>query len=199
MAANTQKVKPVGTRRGHPIYEHNPSVTSHIPSLHLRERVTRKGTERLLMVAHDGSGEIFGQGSFSFVEEKIVDTENFIKIFAAGVKGHGELSKAGKEIFSVVFQEMSGRQGQDKETVGLNYRVAQKRNPELSERTFFRGMSELLDKEFLYRSALADTYFVNIGFMFNVNRINVMTSYIRKGSPETLDASQQSAQLTLVK
>lgn len=184
MGLKEQNIKPVAMRRGHPVYEQNPSVTSNLP-MRITSSSTRKGADRLYMVS-PATGEVVGQGAFNFVEEKVVDTENFIKIYAKGIRGHAELSKAGKELFECVFHEMSGRGGQDKDTIGLNLLVAQKWNPSLTRTTFYRGMNELLDKGFLFRSTLADMYFVNITFMFNGNRINVVTSYVREGTQGVL-------------
>lgn len=45
-------------------------------------------------------------------------------------------------------------------------------------------MSELLEKGFLFRSIAADVYFMNIRFMFNGNRHNIIKSYrIKEAKP----------------
>ena len=51
---------------------------------------------------------------------------------------------------------------------------------EMSERTYQRGLRELLENEFLYRSQSADVFFVNIMYMFNGNRITLAKSYYLK-------------------
>ena len=50
----------------------------------------------------------------------------------------------------------------------------------LEERTFNRGLRELLEKEFLYRSPLASMFFVNIRFMFNGDRLAFVKGYLLK-------------------
>ena len=47
----------------------------------------------------------------------------------------------------------------------------------MGERTYQRGLRELLENEFLYRSPSADVFFVNIMYMFNGNRITLAKSY----------------------
>ena len=41
----------------------------------------------------------------------------------------------------------------------------------LNQRTFRRGLRELLEKQFLYRSTSDGLFFINIRFMFNGDRL----------------------------
>jgi len=81
-----------------------------------------------------------------------------------------------------VYRTISGFSGKDKDTVTLSYLLAKRLNEKLTRRTYERGMNELLDKEFLYRSLAADVYFVNVNFMFNGDRMVVVRQYRRIGS-----------------
>jgi len=139
-----------------------------------------------------GTGEVVASGAFAFVEEKEVDAQEFVKVYLDGIRQYGQLSKAGALLFEFVYREMSGRNGKDKDTVTLNYPLAQIWKPELARATFFRGMKELLEKGFLFRSMGADNYFVNVRFMFNGDRMVVVKSYRRKGSLSKLDDKQLS-------
>lgn len=60
----------------------------------------------------------------------------------------------------------------------------------ISDRTYQRGVRELLEKEFLYRSPSDGVFFVNIRFMFNGDRLAFVRSYHLKGS-----SRQQELQL----
>ena len=174
-----QKSK-VLTRRGFPVYRDNPSLSDALPARIQTAKPTAMG--QAYMVA-PGTGEVIAQGAFGFVEEKIVDSEEFVKIYLAGIRRYGELSKAGALLFEFVYREISGRAGKDKDTVVLNYVLAVEWQPTLHKRMYERGMSELLDKGFLYRSMAADMYFVNVRFMFNGDRMVLAQQYRRKGSP----------------
>jgi hypothetical protein len=55
----------------------------------------------------------------------------------------------------------------------------------ISDRTYQRGVRELLEKEFLYRSPSDGVFFVNIRFMFNGDRLAFVKTYHLK------DASRQ--------
>jgi hypothetical protein len=116
------------------------------------------------------------------VEEAEVDNEQFVKVYLAGIKQYAQLSKAGEVLFEFVYREISGRGGRDKDTISINFILAQRWKPDLTRRTYERGLSELFEKEFLYRSIAADVYFVNVRFMFNGDRMLLVKSYRRAGS-----------------
>lgn len=176
------------TRRGFRIYESNPSLSDRLPSRISQSKLNKMGNA--YMVA-PGTGEVVSSGAFGFVSEKEVDTEEFVKIYLAGIRKYGELSKAGATLFEFVYQAMSGLQAKDKDTVEINYILAQRWKPDFARATYFRGMNELLAKEFIFRSMAADVYFVNVRFMFNGDRLVLVQSYKRKSSRAKVENENQ--------
>lgn len=168
------------TRRGKTLYEANPSVAGGKFRTKITPTRTANG-QKAYMIAPN-TGEVIAEGTFGFVEERELDSEQFVKVYLEGIKQYGQLSKAGASVFEIVYHTISGLSGKDKDTVNLNYIIAQRWNGKLTRRTYERGMNELLDKEFLYRSLAADTYFVNVNFMFNGDRMVVVRQYRRVGS-----------------
>ena len=138
------------------------------------------------MVSSD-TGQVISEGSFGFVEEKEVDIATFVKVYLDGIKQYAELSKAGATLFEIVYKEISVPSGKDKDKIDINYYIAQKHISSLSKRTFERGLNELLEKEFIYRSVVADVYYVNVNFMFNGDRMVVVKAYRRAGSKHKLE------------
>ncbi len=173
------------TRRGFPLYEVNPSLSDRFPARIKSAKLSKAGDAYMIA---PGTGEVIAQGAFAFVEEKEVDSEQFVKMYLAGIQRYGELSKAGALLFEFVYREISGKEGKDKDTVVINYLLALKWKPDLAERTYYRGMSELLEKGFLFRSIATDIYFVNVRFMFNGDRMALVQSYRRKGKTTVLPA-----------
>jgi hypothetical protein len=55
--------------------------------------------------------------------------------------------------------------------IEMSFMVAQDRLPNLAERTYRRGLRELLDKEVIFRSPVEGVFFVNIRCMFNGDRL----------------------------
>lgn len=170
-------------RRNRPVYETNPSLTEAVPVRMQSRKTSKLGGGYMIAPS---TGEIIGRGTFGFVEEREVDSEEFVKIYLAGIRKYGELSKAGATLFEIMYKEISGRDGKDKDTITINFYIAQKQNPNLTRPTYFRGMGELLEKGFLFQSPSFDTYFVNVRFMFNGDRMALVQSYRRKGSQSAL-------------
>lgn len=77
-----------------------------------------------------------------------MDASRFVKLFLDGIKQACNLSKSGMQIFELVYHQMREKPGHDK--IELSQYFAHDRG--LNERTFRRGLRELLEKEFLYRS-----------------------------------------------
>jgi hypothetical protein len=65
--------------------------------------------------------------------------------------------------------------------VMLNLYFAQDKG--MTERKYQRGLRELLEKEFLYRSLSPSVFFINIRFMFNGDRLAFVKTYHLK-SPQ---------------
>ena len=167
-------------RRGKVFYETNPSVSGRFPTRIVAQNKGRVGNA--YMVAGQ-TGEVVGEGGFAFVEEKELDNESFVKVYLEGIKQYAQLSKSGATLFEFVYRSISGIAGKDKDTVGINYWLVQKWMPNISKRTFERGLAELLEKSFLFRSVITDTFFINCRFLFNGDRLALVKVYRRKGSP----------------
>ena len=109
-----------------------------------------------------------------------VDAERFVKLFMAGLKQATGLSKAGLSIFELVYSQLRERSNNDK--VEMSFYLARKHSPGLVERTYQRGLRELLDREFLYRSPSEGLFFLNIQYMFNGDRLAFVKAYHLKGA-----------------
>ena len=102
-----------------------------------------------------------------------------MKLYLAGLKQAAGLSKAGLAVFETVYKQVRERPGQD--TVPLDsYSSA------LHPVTYLRGLRELLEKEFLFRSPNPGLFFVNIRFMFNGDRLAFVKGYKLKKDQPTL-------------
>lgn len=171
----------VGELRGHALYRANPSLVDSAMPTRIKPSDNTQFGEAYMIAP--GTGEIMAKGTFGFVQEKEVDSEQFVKIYLAGIRQYGALSKAGALLFEYIYHRMSGKDAKDKDTITISLALAQEWNPKLTKTTYYRGLSELLDKEFIYRSyASNDLYYVNVRFMFNGDRMVLAQAYRRKGT-----------------
>lgn len=166
----------VATRRGQPVYRANPSIP---PSngLATRQRRFEVPGGKAAVIVDNSTGEIKGIGGMGFWWQEEVDASRFVKLFLDGIKQACGLSKPGMQLFELVYHQMREKPGHDK--IELSQFIAQDRG--LNERTYRRGLRELLQKEFLYRSTSDGLFFINIRFMFNGDRLAFVRTYHLKG------------------
>ena len=167
----------VTVKRGFPVYRTNPSVpsASGIPTRNRRFQVPGGNAS---MIVDNSTGELKGIGGMGFWWDEEVDTTRFVKMFLDGIKQAAGLSKTGIQVFELVYLQMRASPGSDE--IKLNQYVAKDHG--MSDRTYQRGVRELLEKEFLYRSPSDGVFFVNIRFMFNGDRLAFVKSYHLKGA-----------------
>jgi hypothetical protein len=179
------EIEILGEKRGFPIYDSNPSVP---PKTGItRNRKRQLGNEHKGLVIDDSSGEVLGRGAAIAYEWEEVDAERFVKLYLAGVKQAGELTKAGLTVFEVVYNQL--RDNPNTDSVNLSLYGAQKLKPGLTDRNYQRGLRELLEKQFLFRSPYGGVFFVNIQYIFNGDRLAFVKAYHLKGAkpePEQL-------------
>ena len=179
MAENSQNEAPaIRQKRGVTIYMTNPSVPAKDEIS--RSRRTQFGNEHRGMVIDGGTGEILGRGAAYMYEFEEVDKERFVKLFLDGVRKTAGLSSTGLMIFELIYNQVRGNPNSDK--IEMSLMVAQDRLPNLAERTYRRGLRELLDKEVIFRSPVEGVFFVNIRCMFNGDRLAFVKAYHLKGS-----------------
>lgn len=140
------------------------------------------------MIVDNSTGEIIkGIGGVGFWWQEEVDKQKFVKLYLEGVRETAGLKKPGMKVFEVVYLQVQENPNNDK--VELNRYVAKEHN--IEERTFRRGVRELLDKGFIYQSTAQDVFFINIRFMFNGNRLAFVRSYHLKNAATTGEDGEQ--------
>jgi hypothetical protein len=173
MTVVSKKAVIIAEKRGVPIYQTNPSIPSDTEIK--RNKRAQIGTDARGLVVDNGTGEILGHGGAMVYEWEEVDKERFVKLYLAGLKQAAGLTKAGLAVFELVYSQV--RENPGKDTVPLD-----PLSSGLEERTYQRGIRELLEKEFIFRSTNPGLFFVNIRFMFNGDRLAFVKGYKLKDS-----------------
>lgn len=155
-------------KRGVPIYQTNPSIPN--ANEIKRGKRTQIGTEIKGLVVDTGSGEILGHGGAIAYEWEEVDKERFVKLYLAGLKQAAGLTKAGLAVFELVYEQLKDRHGEDSVTLSIL-------TSSMKKTTYYNGLKELLEKQFLFRTPYDGTFFVNIRFMFNGDRLAFVKGY----------------------
>lgn len=175
MTEISQNGNVVAEKRGVKIYQSNPSIPTEVEIK--RNKRAQIGNDMRGLVLDNGTGEIIGHGGAIAYEWEEVDKERFVKLYLAGLKQAAGLTKAGLCVFELVYAQVRENPGRD--TVLLD-----SLSSGLEERTYQRGIRELLEKEFLFRSTNPGLFFVNIRFMFNGDRLAFVKGYrLREDQP----------------
>lgn len=161
-------------RYGHPLYEVNPSLTSSLLT-QLQQQSADPNTDRDLTIGN----------THPIQNEHLTDSgdrHRFIKFYLDGIRQFVRLNQSGADLFEFVCEQLSSETDRNKDTVCLTYVLANKWRPDLNRRTYSRGLANLLDREFIFRSMLNDIYFINVRFVFNGD-LFVLASSDRSSSP----------------
>jgi hypothetical protein len=158
------------TRYGHQIYEANPSLSID-PIVRYSNRQIDKKTENSHL-----SIEYTEENLTSLFSTDELNRERFVKFYLEGIRQSARLNKPGANLLEFVCDRLSQQESHNKDTICVNYVLANKWQPGLNRRTYSRGIAELLAKEFLFRSMITDLYFINVRFIFNGDRTTLVTS-----------------------
>ncbi|SAL52652.1 replication/maintenance protein RepL [Caballeronia concitans] len=138
------------------------------------------------------TGEISGVATIHIVEER--DDAEFVKVFADGVKAAFGLTLTGSRVFQAVLDvyQNTAMRGGYAESVELFWFDGKLdgRALDMSEKTFQRGLKELLEKGFLYPRA-PSSYWVNPALFFKGDRVAFVKEYVRRRSDD--DREQREA------
>lgn len=148
-------------------------------SVQSKRRYVRSGRSEDLI--NPATGEIHGVAAIHQVEER--DDAEFVKVFAAGVAASYELTKTAQRVFQVVldqYQRTPMNRG-FADSIDLYWfgDGIEGRDVGLSERTFRRGLIELIEKRFLAPKT-PSSYWTNPALFFKGDRVLFIKEYRRR-------------------
>jgi hypothetical protein len=127
------------------------------------------------------TGEVHGVATIHVVEER--DDAEFVKVFAAGVAASYDLTKTAQRVFQVVLGQYQAtpmsRGFADYVNLFWFGDGIEGRDVGMSEKTFQRGLKELLQKRFLYPKDSA-SFWTNPALFFKGDRVAFIKEYRRK-------------------
>jgi hypothetical protein len=172
------KMDAVKLKHGVAVYATNPSIPD--PDSIRKPKRVRIGDDKRGLVLDGSSGEVLSVGGAGFYEFEEVDNTRFVKLFLDGLKQATGLSKAGLTVFELVYKQVQETPNTDK--VELSFDLILHKGLNIARTTYFRGVRELLEREFLFKSLIDGVYFVNIRYMFNGDRLAFVKGYSRKAA-----------------
>lgn len=160
-----------------------------------KRRLVKSGRSEDLV--NPATGEITGVAAIHQIEER--DDAEFVKVFAAGVAASYELTKTAQRVFQVVLDQYQrtpmSRGYADYVNLFWFGDGIEGRDVGMSEKTFQRGLKELLAKRFLYPKDSA-SFWVNPALFFKGDRVIFIKEY-RRRKPTHQDQIEARGQLRL--
>lgn len=163
-------------------YRENPFLLQTINSVRIRNKRVSLSSDTAnaeLGLIDQKTGELLGRTQITTV--KLVDEEEFVKIFTREIRLAFELSSAGYKALWVLIYAMQQNINKDSaflDTTALedflrsqNSKSPEKEELTLSYSTFSRGLRELVKSNIIAKSVRRGEYFINPSFAFNGNRI----------------------------
>ncbi len=154
-----------------------------------KRRYVRSGKSEDLI--NTTTGEVVGVATIQQVEER--DDAEFVKVFAAGVAASYELTKTAQRVFQVVLDQYQrtpmSRGFADHVNLFWFDDGIEGRDVGMSEKTFQRGLKELLAKRFISPKG-PTSFWTNPALFFKGDRVIFIKEYRRKNATKT-DQRQQ--------
>lgn len=142
-------------------------------------------------LANIETGEVVGVSMIHSIEH--IDSDHFVKIFSAGIAATYELTRTGQRVFHAVLQvyENAPMSGGFIDAVYLAWfdEGLSGQKLDMSEKTFQRGLKELLDMRFISPKA-PNIFWVNPALFFRGDRVLFMKEYRRQAPPRPVDHRQ---------
>jgi hypothetical protein len=162
--------------------EYSPTVNPLVDSsqaIKTKRSLVRAGTSKAMVDIE--TGEISQVSIIHQIKEK--DDIEFVKVFAAGITAAYELTKTASRVFQAVLQEYENTpmSGGYVDSVTLFWFDGGLSGVDLgmSEKSFQRGLKELLAKGFI-SPKVPNQYWVNPALFFKGDRVRFVTEYQRK-------------------
>jgi len=160
----------------------NPFLLADDIQIKTKKKIIKAGTssDRLVDIS---TGEVKGFSVIQTFEYK--DDAQFVKIFAEGVKAAFELGTTANRVFQAILhayenEKMTGGYADCVRLFWFNDGLNGK-DIGMSDRTFNRGLKELLEKKFLWPRS-HELYWVNPALFFKGDRVAFVKEYRRKNN-----------------
>lgn len=122
----------------------------------------------------------FVEGLMS-IDEQDYDGEVFTKTFVSAIKDHLDLSGRATALFQQITLELE----QDKRLMMLYSRDIMNKL-QISEKTFYLALQELLEEEVIARHDKPNMFYINSKYIYNGDRLVIVKSYVRRKEKEQL-------------
>lgn len=179
-------------------YKSNPFAMEMLETIQTGKKVTGFAAKNVKLM-DEATGELLGESAVIGIK-KIVDKEQFIKFFGAGLVSAFELTKTAQDTFLLVLKlyiEVNTIQNAAMDQIYVNFDIAVDEGKYKKTRpTFTSGLNQLIAKKFIapvkYKK---DWYWLNPNLFVKGNRVTLMQHYVIQEKVVTGDDHKQQSLL----
>ncbi|AIO49463.1 hypothetical protein DM44_2677 [Burkholderia cepacia] len=129
--------------------------------------------------------------TLDFTTKRVVDKDQFIKIYIHSLPALSDLKNSTKILFQYILMSLSEEVGKDRLYLSYgSYVEFVEKYPlltKVSRATYFNCLNELIEKKILFKSTLTNIFFINIAYVFNGDRLRFITEYQLKKEKSLVD------------
>lgn len=177
------KITTTTTKGGLVKHTENPFLnTDEITFKNKQVRISVSGSDHNVLL-NQHTGEI---NATHVVSYRKVDDGEFVKLFTANIALTFGLSAAGQKTFNMLLHVIQKTAiGRDRIYLSDEIRkeFVEEFGVKLSNPTFYRGISELIETKIIARSVNTNIYFINPHLVFNGDRVAFTQTYERRKKP----------------
>lgn len=171
-------------------YKKNPFLAETIASVDLGSKTMTFGTgERV----SQKTGEVT---EAAFKMTRVVDKSQFLMLYLGFQSSFWQLSQRAHKVLRVIFHEAQYR-AIGKDEIYLAWNVAEEvfesEGIKMSRATYFRGISELIEKRIIAESVRTGIFFLNPTLIFNGNRATFIQQIILNDDDVVKEAQEITA------
>lgn len=137
------------------------------------------------------TGESISHSGIHIIEE--VDKDQFVKLYTKNMKVIFDLKPTVQRVLMAILDSVQRTPGTDR--IYLNWFEIEdysvKNNLDISERSFYKAMRDLLDKQFIAESASPNMYWINPHLFFNGNRMAFIREYRLKATSKEVQIKHE--------
>ena len=158
-------------------------------------KVEVKGKKRFYSIGVRGdlhvdgaTGEVRGTVEHRYV--RMVDDAQFTKVFASGAAAIYQLGTNGRTVLWYLMGVVQQNPSTDR--IYLSFMDAAEEPFHISKATFYRGMAELIDRQFIAPSVSPNMFFLNPMMIFNGDRFAFVQEFVKRSSATERDIALAS-------
>lgn len=158
-------------------YKENPFANQLVQTIKTREKTIAVGQGSAVTGKNGESEEIA-----AIAIRKVIDKEEFLKVFAYGIAGIFDINKAAQELFKVILNIYLGQKFSP-DRVYLSPATLEDYGYTRAKATRIRAMNHLLNANFLAEVANEQGwYWVNPTMFYKGDRLRIVRDYVVRGS-----------------